>query len=254
MHPKSFFRAIPYLLSGFALLCLGACTHLLDAPPPGAWSAAYQPIHDPASDLFVSNALKRAISEFGDPVFPVRKVMIRRSKKNPSVQNYRLAEDFSLTECSDLSNGCCTIYLGVAPSDSAYFPMLGHECGHLLNPFLFDWYMEGFCTLFSEQFCAEQGKDWHAWRKKMDRKRHDPYAASYQMMRALHTAFPKEYVQLLQFAVSTPGFPGRQHIDIQAWIATLPVAQRPVAREIIRQHTKTLQHYSGAQYHFETVP
>lgn len=251
MQTPRIFSAKMALLGGFATLLFTACTHLVETPPPGSWDTAYQPINDSASDQFVANALKQAISEFGSPLLPVQKVQLRRSQKTDAVKNYRLAEDFSLTECTDPSNGVCTVYLGVEPSDPAYFPMLGHECGHLLNPFLFDWYMEGFCTLLSEQVCARQGKDWTVWRKKFAKKRHDPYAASYQMMRDLQKAFPEEYAQFLRFAVSTPNFPERQHIDIQAWIATLPIEQRALAKKIIMKHSKTLHHYSGAQYHFE---
>ena len=239
-------RRLPPLLLP---LLLAGCAHLVDAPPPGPWYAAYQPIDDPASAAFVSQALETATAEFGPPAIPVEKVLLRRSRKTGEASRYRLAEDFSLTECADASNGLFVIYLSARPGEKNYYPLLAHECAHLLDPRLFDWYMEGFATLFSEDFCAATGHGWGDWKKRFSKSRRDPYALSYRMMRELRRACPKAYPSIIRFTAPSP-VPGRRHIDIDAWLRTLAPGQRIAALGTISQYAEVLHHDSGAQYYF----
>ena len=238
--------------SGLILyIFLSACTPLLNSPPPVPWQEAYQPLNDPAAEAFIHSGLAQAEAEFGPSAFPVKKVLLRRSKKRASVQNYALAENFSLTEAVEKKKGVFAIYIGVDPSDPEYYPMLGHECAHLLNPFIFDWYMEGFATVFSEEICNKTGHDWSVWKKRFKKNRHEPYACSYRMMRDLKRAFPSAYSSFLHYAKPNPKIPGRDYIDINAWLDSLPPNRRAEAVNIIEPNVKLLRHRSGAQYHFE---
>ncbi len=232
------------------LACLPGCVQLSEDPPPGPWHTVYQPINDPASDAFVIQALEKAVAEFGEPVVPVKKVLLRRSQKTNAARNYRLAEDFSLTECVDATNGLFVIYLAVDPSNENYFPLLGHECAHLLNPYLFDWYMEGLATLFSEQVCAETGHAWGNWKHRFSKSRRKPYALSYRMMRDLQHEFPAEYPSIIRFTAENGDGAGRLHINIDAWLQTLPPNRRAVALSIISQYTQVLHHNASTQYYF----
>lgn len=226
---------------------------LVNSKPPGPWHEAYQPIEDPAADLFVSNVLERATAGFGEPVVPVNQVMLRRSKKTEAAKNYRIGENFSLTECIDATNGVFVIYLAVDPGHGNFFPLLGHECAHLLNPFIFDWYMEGIATEFSERMCAETGREWGDWKRHFQRSRREPYALSYRMMLELKAAFPAEYPRLIRHTAQTGKGPDRRHIDIDAWLATLPVDRRETALGIIGEYATALRRAVSAQYYF-TVP
>lgn len=243
---RSIARWLPLLLLPIAL---SGCVRLSEGKPPGPWHAAYQPIDDPDSDAFVAQALEKAVAEFGEPVVPVKKVLLRRSKKTGEARRYRLAEDFSLTECVNASNGLFAIYLAADPGGKNYFPLLGHECAHLLDPYLFDWYMEGFATLFSEQVCAETGHGWGDWKRRFSKSRRKPYALSYRMMRDLQREFPAEYPSIIRFTAPN-GTAGRRHIDIDAWLRTLPADRRAVALGIISDYTKVLHHKASAQYYF----
>ncbi len=197
--------------------------------------------------------MEAACAEFGEPVFPVEKVMLRRSKKVPEAWRYRLGEDFSLTECVDATNGVLVIYLAVDPGHRDYFPLLGHECVHLLNPYIFDWYMEGIATVFSERICAETGREWGDWKRRFERSRRDPYALSYRMMLDLQREFPAEYSSISQFTAENGKGADRLRIDIDAWLETLPAARRASALDIISEYAKVLNRNASEQYYF-TVP
>lgn len=238
-----------FLAPLFAFLFSG-CMQLSAGKPPGPWHELYQPINDPESEAFVAQSLKRATAEFGEPVIPVNKVLLRRSRKRPEARRYRLGEDFSLTECADTTNGVFVIYMAVDPEHRNYFPLLGHECAHLLNPRIFGWYMEGFASVFSERMCEEAGREWGDWKRHFERTRREPYGLSYRMMLELQQEFPGEYPAIIRFTAENGDHADRHHIDIDAWLATLPSDRRDVALDIITSYTDTLEENSSDQYYF----
>lgn len=235
------------------LVGLSGCVRLSDGKPPGPWHEAYRPIDDPDSEAFIEFALGQAVERFGSPVIPVNKVILRRSKKLPEARRYRIAEDFSLTECVDSTNGVFAIYLGVDPGHENYFPLLGHECAHLLNPRVIDWYMEGLATLFSEQVCESNGHPWGSWERHFNRSRRDPYALSYRMMRELQEQFPEHYPSIIRCVAENGHGPDKLRIDIDAWIDSLPENRRSEARSIIEPYTKILERRVSDRYYF-TAP
>lgn len=212
---------------------------------------AYQPINDAESEAFVTRSLERAVARFGEPAIPVNNVLLRRSRKTPEARHYRIGEDFSLTECVDSTNGLFVIYLAVDPGHRNYFALLGHECAHLLVPDIFDWYMEGFASVFSEQMCAEEGVEWGDWKRHFKRTRRGAYGLSYRMMIELQEEFPDEYPAIIRFTADNGEPAGRRHIDIDAWIATLPPARRYVALDIISGYQEILLKNASAQYYFK---
>jgi hypothetical protein len=235
------------------LLCLllSGCTGLLNSRPPGLWYEAYQPLVHPASDAFLASALKEAKAEFGEPAIPVNQVLLRRSRKTEVAKGYRIGEDFSLTECIDPTNGIYVVYIGVDPDHSNYYALLGHECAHLLNPYITDWYMEGVATVFSEQFCEKQGRPWGDWSRHFSQSKRDPYALSYRMMLALQKVCPAEYAQLLDY--TRPHGSGKerwQQVDIDRWIASLPVETQQEAVNIIELYAPVLRKHTDRVYSF----
>lgn len=247
-------------MARFSLLCLclllvglPGCMQLSDSKPSGPWHEAYQPINDPASEAFVSQALGKLVAEFGNPAIPVNKVLLRRSKKVAEARRYRLGEDFSLTECVDATNGVFAIYLAVDPGHQNYFPLLAHECVHLLNPYIIDWYMEGLATVFSEQMCMEVECEWGDWKRHFMRTRREPYGLSYRMMLDLQQEFPNEYPSIIRFVAENGKGEDHLRIDIDAWIGTLPDARRAVALDIVSSYAAELHRKVGEQYYF-TIP
>ncbi len=238
------------LLLLFLSLLLSGCTGFMNGRPEGPWYKAYQPINDPDSETFRSAVFEEARAEFGGPAIPVNEVLLRRSRKTREARRYRLGEDFSLTECIDPTNGLFVIYIGVDPGDSNYYALLAHECAHLLNPYITDWYMEGIATVFSEQVCEEQGKEWGDWKRHFIKSRREPYALSYRMMLELQQAFPEDYPLMLQYTASKSADTPWLRIDIDRWIATLPSGRQQEARDIIDPYTSVLRKHTDKVYGF----
>lgn len=238
----------------FLFPILAGCSGLTARKPPGPWHEAYQPIEDETSRTFIAQTLERARSEFGEPAIPINEILLRRSRKTEEARRYRIGEDFSLTECIDSTNGVFVVYIGVDPGHSNYYALLAHECLHLLDYRITDWYMEGMATVFSEQVCEEQDKPWGDWKRHFLKSRRDPYALSYRMMTELRGAFPGQYPHLLRFTARHGPDPSTwRRIDIDAWIGTLPPARRQEARDIIEPYTAELIKNTGQVYDF-TVP
>ena len=237
------------------LLCLlpllsGGCVRLIGSRPAGPWHESYKPIEDEDSEEFIIRALDEAVGMFGEPVVPVNKIILRRSRKSEAARFYSLAEDFSLTECIDEENGIFVIYIGVDPDHENYYALLGHECAHLLNPFITDWYMEGLATLFSEWVCEELEKDWGSWALRFERSQRDPYAVSYRMMQQLYDAFPDAYCRIPRFAVANGHASPWLQVDIDAWLGMLSATEQAAAREIIRPGVSVLRKHTNRQYGF----
>jgi hypothetical protein len=235
----------------FSPLLLSGCLSLSDGRPPGPWHEAYRTIDDADSASFISRSLEMASAKFGDPVIPVRKVMLRRSRKTEAARRYRIDEDFSLTECIDSTNGVFVIYIGVDVGQPNYYALLGHECAHLINPHITDWYMEGIATCFSEQACEAQGREWGNWKRHFMKSRREPYALSYRMMHDLESAFAEEYPAMLRYTAPNGKGPPWLHIDIDAWLDTLPRERRDEALAIIGPHVPVLKKQINQQYAFE---
>ncbi|WP_372845120.1 hypothetical protein [Pontiella sp.] len=238
--------------AGAALLLwlVSGCSSMIDGRPPGPWYDAYQPIEDPASEQFIDRALEMAVAEFGDPAIPVGQIILRRSRKTEAAGRYRIGQDFSLTECIDSTNGVFVVYIGVDPGHPNYYALLGHECCHLVNAHITDWYMEGIATVFSEEVCAAQGLDWGDWKRHFMRSRREPYALSYRMMRALKQAYPAHYSSFLRHVAPNEKGAPWQRIDIDSWLDALPAGGRDVALGIIAPYVSALRNQTAAQYTF----
>ncbi|MCF7848232.1 MAG: hypothetical protein K9M45_05220 [Kiritimatiellales bacterium] len=238
----------------FLLLCaLPGCQTLINDKPPIPWHECYEPLDSPAAEAFVFQALEEAVPRFGKPAVPVGSLQLRRSRKTSNVRNYRLAENFTLTECVDSDKGEFVIYMAVEPGHESFYPLLGHECFHLLNPMIFDWYMEGAATVFSEEICRANGVSWATWEKRFRRDKHrKPYSASYWMMKELKEAVPSDYPRFLRFTVPAAEEDRRQ-IDIDAWLNTLPASDRAQAVDVISRWMKILKRRASEDYNF-TVP
>lgn len=242
------------LLLLFSALFVSGCMSLSNGRPPGPWHDAYQPLEDPNADAFLNQVLELARAEFGEPAIPIKQILLRRSRKTQEARRYRIGEDFSLTECVDATNGLFAVYIGVDPGHSNYYALLAHECVHLLNPQVTDWYMEGIATVFSEQACSAMGEAWGDWKHHFIESRRDPYALSYRMMSELRDAFPNHYPLLVHCtAPNGNGSAQWQRIDIDQWIGLLPDERHEEALDLIEPYVKVLRKNTGKLYDF-TVP
>jgi hypothetical protein len=161
------------------------CQTLVEKPAAIPFKDCYEEITDPEAHAFIQAGLKLLREKYKGPRRPIETVHLRFSKRNTCGQAYRLAEGFSRTEV--LGEGGVVIYVAVPPGHPEFYPMLGHECGHLLDPSIQDdWQMEGFCMVFSEELCARTGRSREVWRHRFNRESSDPYAKAYWDAKAFH--------------------------------------------------------------------
>ncbi|MBC8206416.1 MAG: hypothetical protein ISR85_06440 [Kiritimatiellales bacterium] len=157
---------------------LTGCQTLVDKPAEVPFRDCYVEITDPQAHAFVREALTLLTEKYAGPRQPVETVHLRTARRNGLGRAYRIAENFSKTEV--IGPGEVVIYIAVPPGDNEFYPMLGHECGHLLDPTIEgDWEMEGFCMIFSEEICERTGHSWAAWQRRYPRRSSDPYAKAY---------------------------------------------------------------------------
>jgi hypothetical protein len=160
------------------LLLFCGCHTLIDKPASVPFKDCYEEITDPEAHAFVQVGLELLREKYEGPRRSIETVHLRISKRNAAGRAYKLAEGFSRTEL--LPNGEVVIYIAVRPGAPEFYPLLGHECGHLLDPSIIDdWQMEGFCMVFSEELCARTGHSWKVWKKRFKRTSSDPYARAY---------------------------------------------------------------------------
>lgn len=156
-----------------------------------------------------------------------------------------------LCECLDCQKGIFVIYISVSPGDPVFFPQLAHETLHIINPNLYDWYIEGLCNVFSEEICAVQGIPWTSMESHFQQERaNDPYAISYFMMREINDIAGDYMKTFFQYAAWTDKEKSKMHIDIDSWLSTLPVEMRSEILGVINAFKSQLRKYKGTRNSF----
>jgi len=174
-----------FQISVCLLLLFCGCQTLLEKPASTPFKECYEEIVDPEAQAFVQAGLGLLREKQEGPRHPIKIIHLRISKRNTTGRAYRLAEGFSRTEI--LTDGEIVIYVAVPLGDPEFYPLLGHECGHLLDPSIRDdWQMEGFCMVFSEELCERTGHSWEAWHRRFNRESSDPYAKAYWAAKDFH--------------------------------------------------------------------
>jgi len=157
------------------------CQTRVPRPASVPFHSLYKPIESAEAAAFLAAGLELLRREYAPLEFPVREVLLRYSRTNAQGKGYQVAEHFSRTEIVDSQAGIFALYIAVPPGHPEFYPLLGHEIGHLRKPSLQDdWPMEGFCMVFSEELCAAQGKDWSVWTERFTGDPEDPYARAYR--------------------------------------------------------------------------
>ncbi|MDZ8119546.1 hypothetical protein [Pontiella agarivorans] len=240
-----------FAIAVWIAVLISGCSTMINGVPDGPIHAAYQPLGDPEAEAFFFQCLDSLEEQYGKPDIPVKDVIFRRSRKNETARRYRIAEDFSLTQCINPDNGEFVVYIGVDADGKNYYPLLTHECGHFINARIKDWYIEGFATVFSEEICTEFNKPWGDWGRHFNRSRKNPYARSYRMMRDLKAACPEAYPKIIRFTKINGQSSEWLCIDIDAWLETLSSVQYDAALEIIEPHLKVLRRHTASGYTIE---
>gem|GEM_PF-5837174 len=156
----------------------------------------------------------------------------------------RLREGFELCETVDPARGVYALYVQSPPEVPAFWLELAHETAHLLNPRIRDWHMEGLCSVFAEHMARRTGRTWGPWgRRFAARRTRDPYAVSYELMKAVDRSAGDRMRTLLQY--TAPGPRGRLRLDMEAWCETLDPPQYLDVLRALRRWGPVLERCGG---------
>lgn len=163
----------------------------------------------------------------------------------------RIPVGFQLCEPSDISSGQFIIYVSVTPEDPEFYLQLAHEVCHLLNPHVYDWYMEGLCTVFAKHMAHKTGHTWEPWEKRFNScSDNDPYAIAYHMMQEVCDAAAEYMKEFSSFTKWRQNNSSHRRVDIDAWLAQVSEEARHKVLDIIRRHGPKLERHKGRQNAF----
>jgi hypothetical protein len=187
----------------------------------------YPSIDDPEVNSFIKQGLSYAIELYGEPRIPVNRVMLR----------YR--PEGALTNLTDSRNGIFTIFLSRKINEYSFYGQLAHEIAHLLNAQLFDAYIEGLNTVFSEKLLKRSGRDWSGWEDYYREYDNPFYSATYFMMKEVTEIAGESAIRsFLSYAKYRSDNSQRMYIDIEEWISSLPAGKRGQVTNVILRHAE----------------
>ncbi len=179
---------------------------------------------------FADKAFLRAQHFLGEPRWPVNRVALK-------YQPNRQPETVPL----DRQQGSFRICIGVIPSDHRFNGQLGHEVGHLLNPDLRDWYVEGLTNVFAVTLLdSREQKQWQDYFESDLRSKEDPYGVTYLMMREICEATEDEHIRGI-LRHRRPGCGRWEALDTNGWLKELPSQIREKVRDILAGHGQELE-------------
>jgi len=164
---------------------------------------------------FVSEGIVFAAQYFGNPL-------------HLDLDNYEYKLKKGSPQCSPTGPNSCTIYLN---NEAYIWGQAGHEIAHVINPNLFDIYVEGYNSLFGQILSERFGQPFTVWEQYYQDNLFNAgttdhfYSWTYFMMRAVDCLVtPQERAQFLRH---TNG----KRINITAWVSQLK-NKNPVAHII----------------------
>lgn len=187
------------------------------------------------SERIIDDALTAAERVYGPAAIPVNRVHVQYDT-GPTNFTYMLDE----------KKGVFAIVLTAKPDEDGFYHACAHEAAHLLNQKLADAYMEGLCSVFSEEHCRNKGYEWESTRKFFSLQRNFD-AETYAMMSEIRSKVkPNSFRGILQYA--TDSHDGSMHIDIDRWLASLSPQEQSDVLEIISRHKDAIESTIPAYY------
>lgn len=203
------------------------------------WHSKYSTLSDEAAARqFLDNALADAIEWLGNPRIPIRTVHLRLSRKLNPTEHIR--QDFQLCELVSEQKGEFAIYTSRDSSDSLFHGQFAHEIAHLLDPLVYDLYIEGLNTLYAERVVNKYGLDWASWSIYFANDKESFYARTFHMMKSIsNTIGFNRIANMLNFAENVSGS-GKRRIAINRWLDTLDASQKRRVVDIIQDHWSSI--------------
>ena len=164
----------------------------------------------------------------------------------PFRERRRVTEGIELCEVADPVAGRVVLYVSSPEMSPQFYLQLAHETMHLLNPSIYDWYMEGLGSVFAEHMAAIKHLDWRPWQKRFaSRRKSDPYAISYFMMREIVAVAGDDMGNFLQFAFYSGQPGGEMRLDVESWLAGLNQEKQKRILAILKRYGPQINKHRG---------
>jgi len=193
----------------------------------------YEVIKDPLVYKFCADTIQQEQKIFGAAKVPINRLYIC----------YRTGRSCQTTMV-DEKRGIFVICMANDSSVDIYYFSLVHELMHLLNTRLADPFIEGLCTMFVDHTDPPSQRKFKLWSKRYQRGvlRLPFYAETYLMTKDLETELTLEGLsQILRYRAKHTGSKDWEHIDSDAWLASLPEPKRTAARNIIAKYADVIE-------------
>lgn len=219
------------------------------------WHTYYKSIENRKAHEFVEDGIELVKQFYGEPIIPIKSVHLCYSQ--PIARNSELEKNFRLCELVDEEAGEFAIYLSQKPMDYAFHGTLAHEIAHLLNPRIYDAYIEGLNTCFAEKLLKKWKLDWSGWASHFQQDNEPFYARTYHMMKEIDEFLNEGGLSnFFDFVEPVDDGSGNEKINIEAWLHTLPRGKQDVVRFLIFKYAAPIEvarRESHSAYHF-TIP
>jgi len=195
----------------------------------------FELITNPIVYQFASDALKQAQQTFGPAKVPIKRLYIY----------YRSGKSCQ-TVMVDEKRGIFAICMANDETADVYYQSLAHELIHLMNTRLADPYIEGVCSSFGDHVKAPPRRQLTALARKYNRGvvKIKFYAETYIMQKELESKLKLEGVAgILKYRAWNKNSKDWQHIDIDAWLKSLPDDKRIIARDIINKYADIIEEH-----------
>ena len=160
----------------------------------------------------------------------------------PAPEKVYKNDGFDVSEILNESEGSFVIYVEPARDDPMFFFKLSHEVCHLINPYVYDWHVEGLCNYFAEYMGKKKGLQTELFVNRLSRRGdRDPYASSYLMTSAIKEIAKDDLYRLFEFAVPTGPGGKKMRIDIDSWLDVVSPKKRQKVKNIIRRWSAPLK-------------
>lgn len=154
------------------------------------------------------------------------------------VKRKKVRAGLQLCEFMDEERGDMVIYLVRSAKEKGFYDELGHEVFHLLNPKFNDWFMEGWASVFSEDFARRQGKKWRVWKELFESEPESLYAQSYFMVKKAKS-LGMDFSSLRKFSKKTDE--GEYYLDLLAWVNSHDESVKEQAYELLSSYKKVFE-------------
>lgn len=195
----------------------------------------FELVEDPLVYKFCADTLAKEQSIFGPARVPINRLYVYY-RTGKSCQTIMINE----------KRGVFVICMANDKNIDVYYHSLAHELMHCINTRLADPFIEGLCCTFVEHIkpLAPERRKFSLWTKQYERGvvKIPFYRESYAMMKDLENQLTLNGIsKILAYTAWNSSAQDWQHVDVDAWLDSLPADQRKQARSTVNRYANGIE-------------